>query len=114
MNEQVKQLWIDALRSGKYKQTTGNLHTSEGYCCLGVLVDCYLQQINSHWQTMLYSPKVYAIEIEDEWVSGRLPYHKDFRNWTGNIHEMEDVLIMLNDEHQVNFKQIANWIEEHL
>lgn len=29
--------WIKALRSGKYKQTTGVLRSDQGYCCLGVL-----------------------------------------------------------------------------
>lgn len=28
--------WVDALRSGKYEQTTGVLQDSKGYCCLGV------------------------------------------------------------------------------
>jgi len=29
--------WINALRSGKYKQTQGFLKDEAGYCCLGVL-----------------------------------------------------------------------------
>lgn len=28
--------WINALRSGKYKQTKNYLRNSQGYCCLGV------------------------------------------------------------------------------
>lgn len=28
--------WIDALRSGEYKQTTGELQDDNGFCCLGV------------------------------------------------------------------------------
>lgn len=28
--------WLEALRSGKYKQTRKHLHKGEGYCCLGV------------------------------------------------------------------------------
>lgn len=28
--------WIEALRSGKYKQATGRLCNGEGYCCLGI------------------------------------------------------------------------------
>jgi hypothetical protein len=32
----LKQTWLEALRSGKYKQTQWTLHNSEGYCCLGV------------------------------------------------------------------------------
>lgn len=29
-------LWVDALRSGHYKQTTANLADKFGFCCLGV------------------------------------------------------------------------------
>jgi len=31
--------WIEALRSGKYIQTQGNLRCEDGFCCLGVLGD---------------------------------------------------------------------------
>lgn len=44
MNSHVKELWVNALRSGKYTQTTGWLHNSYGYCCLGVLCDLYIQE----------------------------------------------------------------------
>jgi hypothetical protein len=30
------QKWLDALRSGEYKQITGRMCTEKGYCCLGV------------------------------------------------------------------------------
>lgn len=37
MNKRLKARWIKALRSGKYKQTTGTMKDAAGYCCLGVL-----------------------------------------------------------------------------
>lgn len=39
MNHDVKQRWVTALRSGKYKQTRDILADpmTKGYCCLGVL-----------------------------------------------------------------------------
>lgn len=39
MKKSVMKKWVDALRSGKYKQTKGVLKDSNGYCCLGVLCD---------------------------------------------------------------------------
>lgn len=36
--------WINALRSGKYKQTKKTLHDAEGYCCLGVACDIFLKK----------------------------------------------------------------------
>lgn len=40
MNKEIKKMWVDALRSGKYKQGQGWLRTANNkYCCLGVLCD---------------------------------------------------------------------------
>lgn len=56
MDTEVKKLWIEALRSGKYLQCVGKLHDyvdiedslvpesdRHSYCCLGVLCDLALQ-----------------------------------------------------------------------
>lgn len=40
----VKQLWLDALRSGEYSQAIGYLQTPEGHCCLGVLCDVAVKE----------------------------------------------------------------------
>lgn len=37
MNQVIKERWIRALRSGRYKQSQGRLYDGEGFCCLGVL-----------------------------------------------------------------------------
>jgi hypothetical protein len=37
MNQRIKKLWIDALRSGDFPQGRGKLKNDKGYCCLGVL-----------------------------------------------------------------------------
>jgi hypothetical protein len=46
MKPELKKAWIDALRSGDYKQASGELQDVDpssgettGYCCLGVLLD---------------------------------------------------------------------------
>jgi len=44
MNEQIKQKWVNALRSGEYEQCESNLHKNKGFCCLGVLTDIYIQE----------------------------------------------------------------------
>lgn len=43
MNPEIKTKWVEALRSGKYKQGKKSLRSREGdkYCCLGVLCDLY-------------------------------------------------------------------------
>lgn len=39
--------WLSALRSGEYKQTTGNLNSKldDAYCCLGVLEHCLTGEV---------------------------------------------------------------------
>lgn len=39
MNPEVKKLWVDALRSGKYKQGKRRLSIDGNHCCLGVLCE---------------------------------------------------------------------------
>ena len=39
--EEARALWVKALRSGEYKQTTGQLRKDDGHCCLGVACDLY-------------------------------------------------------------------------
>lgn len=37
--QKARRMWVKALRSGKYAQGQGQLKTTDGYCCLGVLCD---------------------------------------------------------------------------
>lgn len=39
MNKERIQLWVDALRSGKYKQGQFRLCVDDKYCCLGVMCE---------------------------------------------------------------------------
>jgi hypothetical protein len=46
MNKNIMKKWVKALRSGKYRKTTGDLckvaqNGNKSYCCLGVLTDLY-------------------------------------------------------------------------
>lgn len=47
MDERIKKLWVDALRSGEYKQGTGALCTTSfgivEHCCLGVLCELAIE-----------------------------------------------------------------------
>lgn len=48
-----KNKWIKALRSGEYKQGTGELKTSRGaYCCLGVLAKAVVwKRLPEHYRS---------------------------------------------------------------
>jgi hypothetical protein len=43
MKTEIADLWIAALRSGKYQQTKDVLNDGIGMCCLGVLCDLHAQ-----------------------------------------------------------------------
>ena len=50
MNPRIKAEWLDALRSGEYKQANGALHEIDpatgaaSFCCLGVLCDLHRKE----------------------------------------------------------------------
>lgn len=83
MNTEVKQKWIDALRSGKYDQGSEKLRSVQGYCCLGVLCDLYSKEQGSEWEFRGYDetdhkPQDYW-SFEDQWEF--LP--ESVRDWAG-------------------------------
>lgn len=57
MKKEIKKLWLDALRSGKYKQTLGELRSGyddeKKYCCLGVLTDICRIKTKKSWLSLL-------------------------------------------------------------
>jgi hypothetical protein len=54
VNKNIIKRWVEALRSGKYRQVTGSLRKDDrntqgeacntGFCCLGVLTDMYIKE----------------------------------------------------------------------
>ncbi len=68
MNPEIKQKWVDALRSGEYEQGNGKLYSGQGYCCLGVLCDLYSKENNLKWEFRGDD----VIKTEDEVVPSQL------------------------------------------
>jgi len=60
MDPDIKEEWLDRLRSGDYKQITGQLRDEEnGRCCLGVLCDIYAEQNDDgEWVDATFSTNV--------------------------------------------------------
>ena len=83
MNTEVKQKWIDALRSGKYDQGSEKLRSVQGYCCLGVLCDLYSQEQDAEWEfrgiaeTNLQPQDYWYFEGESEFLP------ESVRDWAG-------------------------------
>lgn len=114
MDKELKAKWVEALRSGKYKQTIATLRHSDGlgYCCLGVLLD--LSGIGK-WEYGVYQYITRNGEEAD--AEGDLC---GLRGRFGIASESEVQLIALNDgdeKRQVrrhSFEEIADYIEANL
>ena len=120
MNPEVKTKWLEALRSGKYKQGTGKLRsTDDTFCCLGVLCDIAEQE------------GVVAAERNEELLEEFPDLHLDWYyddtdtelplsvvDWAGlssrNPMLGADSCIELNDELEKTFPEIADEIEKAL
>ena len=108
MNQEVKTKWIQALRSGKYKQGQAYLRQGDSYCCLGVL--CDLNE-SRQWTPIDHSfKKIYSPFPDDE--HQLLP--KNISQWADLIEIEQEELVELNDTEEYTFEQIADYIEENL
>ena len=79
MNSEVKAKWLEALRSGEYKQTAYTLRGyNDGFCCLGVLCDIYAKEFGGSWEWGYSEEYTYSFipivdEEEQDFVTTDLP-----------------------------------------
>lgn len=94
MDKKLRSKWLKALRSGKFKQAKKTLYDKEtgGYCCLGVLCS-----INGSKETLNSDNKGLGM------YGGSCGINEDQRCHLANM----------NDNGK-NFKQIADYIEDHI
>lgn len=114
MNSNIKQQWVNALRSNEYSQGVGQLQNTDGFCCLGVLCDLYAKETGTEWEDVSYTSDYYVfmgesaylpVEVK-EWA-GLNSHYPHIRNAKGHLRE----LATLNDT-GVEFTEIAQMIEE--
>lgn len=101
--KEIKQKWLDALRSGQYEQGHGKLKTDDGkYCCLGVLQHCLDGECERG-----KAPTA-------EWAKGKgIEDRNDLGFWNPRVSYCRSVapLWRLNDEDRLSFTAIADIIE---
>lgn len=122
MNKENISKWVEALRSGEYKQTREVLHRAgeglkaTGFCCLGVA--CDISGLGN-WEGG-GGDGIYEYVI----AGGASSYEalpREVREWLGVTGENPTVLVNkeshslaeLNDDYGKSFKQIANIIERN-
>ncbi len=96
--------WVKALRSGKYSQTKEVLENKEGYCCLGVACDIFIEKkyINKGTLGVIVGVLPNDQELSPEWLNG---INDDFHDLT------ELYLTNLNDTLNYTFDEIADCLE---
>ncbi len=129
MNADVKKAWLEALRSGEYKQAQGTLRREDSYCCLGVLCDVYRKSgINNdaNWRrnesTLTYNftagltggvafvPPTPVIDwAEMNYDDPDVDYQDPVSGFPRTI-----ALTSCNDDLKLSFNQIADLIEKQL
>ena len=125
MREDVKNLWVKALRSGNYKQGLGRLHRqgAEGdvYCCLGVLCELAIKMgvdvsTDSRYGSREYDGELCVLPASvREWAEmyssdGTLDDAVEVE--LGEDDEMFSALDAYNDDAGATFDQIADVIEK--
>ena len=102
--EDLRVLWVAALRSGDYKQATGSLRKPAGDCCLGVL--CDIAGILDGGTAKF--PSSFGLKM-DEWNASSLPV--GFRIHMGISLQSQSKLIRNNDKKRMTFAAISDELE---
>lgn len=108
MDEEWRKRWVAALRSGKYKQTQGQLRLGSSpeyhsYCCLGVL--CEISGLG-HWQS---ASGGMFVDTQYNHSNAQLPFTLSKQLGLGPL--QQEYLTRLNDVHVATFARIADIIE---
>ena len=111
--EEARKLWVEALRSGQYKQAHHRFASREGYCCLGVACEVFMQH-----ESGLSKPASDTGSIGYRQINGGREYGISLpslvQNWLGVRTKDGDYcgtsLIEVNDD-RADFLKIAEIIE---
>lgn len=124
MNSEVKQKWVEALRSGEYEQGRDFLNKGGKFCCLGVLTDLYLKEHEKEWKIDPRFEGVYEFGETCSTLPGEVQDWADFKRPVGwfsedvRIETQDGVpissLVACNDSAKLTFPQIADIIEAFL
>ena len=127
MKPEIKQRWVDALRSENYKQCYFALKEEDRFCVIGVLCDVLKNDINGFWdendcficqdeyfeceEIVYYHPPNKLFLYCGVEPSEQNRYYFQLVKYGDNS---ECRLINLNDIDRLTFNQLADLIEEQL
>jgi hypothetical protein len=106
MNQEWKEKWLVALRSGKYKQGARALRRGDDtFCCLGVLSDLVLGR--DHWTLDSLHRKYQTFGGGESWPE------RSVSELAGITSEVAYELAAINDL-STNFNKVIKYIEANL
>ena len=106
MKQDKAEMWVEALRSGKYKKTYGRLKDNNGYCCLGVL--CDISKVSKWEQDEPYNRFTY---LNNTWDTPDVVMEwSGMENTDDDDRMSEEDLMGLNDK-GFSFDEIADVIQ---
>lgn len=106
MDQKIKKLWTDALRSDEYEQGRGCLNRNDRLCCLGVLYEVLIEN------------DVTPIKKSEPDLRGRVEYNGEDASLDYNVAGLVGIdeaacerLIAMNDKFKSSFEEIADYID---
>ena len=117
----LQQEWVNALRSGKYKQGKDRLRKNDSYCCLGVACEIFKEKFGItveipdsldsgyYYNEMItYLPNILVQRLHFYSSTGRNCFHENSMHDLCKVKNLSDTL---NDQCGLTFEQIATIIE---
>jgi len=113
VSKDLRNKWVEALRSGKYTQTKGCLKNEKGFCYLGVACDVAgLTWIPHFSDGFPLEWSVNTLDEEGNSESSWLGLPSNLRNVLGLSHAQECTLSNMNDHDDSSFAKLADVIEK--
>lgn len=115
MKREIRDKWVKALRSGRYKQGQGSLRSADNYfCCLGVLYDVcdsdgwepvFEHICDEDSASYAVRDRVLECDLPEEWLPDG---YQGLRRY-----DHQSDLAKLNDNGD-SFSEIADYIEQNI
>ena len=109
MKSEIKQAWLNALRSGDYQQGRKYLRQCDQYCCLGVLCDLYSKAAGLEWEPLEGNADQVQSMLNHETT---LPFK--VQEWAGIPGKPNPLELAAYNDNGATFAELANMIEEYL
>jgi len=100
ITQEIKDKWLEALKSGNYTQTNGRLKKDNSHCCLGVLAEVLGQTITKEGNETLqqdtcdvYDELYYNIRLVQLIDANDDSYYNGVRDYSTVIPIIESIVI---------------------